>query len=46
MTGAALVSGESPELEQLARSVVSIKPNFSYNRKDVASDVARIFNTG
>jgi hypothetical protein len=43
---AALVSGESPELEQLARSVASIKPNFSYQLKDIASDVSRIFNTG
>lgn len=38
--------GESPELEQLARGVVFMKPNFSYTIKDIAMDVARIFNTG
>ena len=38
--------GESPELEQLARSVVFMKPNFSYTIKDITMDVARIFNTG
>jgi outer membrane protein insertion porin family len=38
--------GESPELEQLARSVVRIKPNFSYTVKEIEADVVRVFNTG
>jgi hypothetical protein len=29
--------GESPELEQLARNVVFMKPNFSYTIKDITS---------
>ena len=37
---------ESPELEQLARSVVRIKPNFSYTVKEIEADVVRVFNTG
>ena len=38
--------GESPELEQLARSVVQIKPNFSYTVREIKQDVVRVFNTG
>ena len=38
--------GESPELEQLARSVVRIKPNFSYTVKEIEADVVGVFNTG
>ena len=38
--------GETPELEQLARSVVRIKPNFSYTVKEIERDVVRVFNTG
>ena len=38
--------GETPELEQLARSVVRIKPNFSYTVKEIEADVVRVFNTG
>lgn len=38
--------GESPELEQVARRVVLIKPNFSYTVKEIKQDVVRVFNTG
>jgi outer membrane protein insertion porin family len=38
--------GSTPELEQLARRVVSMKPNFSYTIEDITADVTRIFNTG
>ena len=38
--------GETPELEQLARSVVFIKPNFSYTKREIQTDLQRIFDTG
>ena len=37
---------EDPDLAQLARSVVTIRPNFSYTVADISADVQRIFNTG
>ena len=37
---------EDPDLAQLARSVVTIRPNFSYTVADIKADVQRIYNTG
>ena len=37
---------EDPDLAQLARSVVTIRPNFSYTVADISADVRRIFSTG